>query len=107
MSVIKINAITVPSATGDELAQRFRTRQGFGAMEGIPGFEGFELFQPTDEREQWLVVTRWDSHEAFDEWMGSDAFKAAHDRETDETGQKKKPVGTHAELWSYQIAVTG
>lgn len=108
MSIIKINAITVPSETGDELAHRFQARQQAGAMSGIPGFEGFELFQPTDEREQWLVVTRWESHEAFDAWQSSDAFRAAHQRDVDEeTGRKKRPVGTDAQLWSYQIAVTG
>lgn len=107
MSIIKINAITVPAETGDELARRFRVRQGLGAMDEVAGFEGFELFQPADEREQWLVVTRWDSHEAFDRWVASDAFRAAHERGTDESGQAIRPVGTHAELWSYRVAVTG
>ena len=107
MTVIKINAITVPAETGDELAQRFRARQGLGAMDGIAGFQGFELFQPTDDREQWLVVTRWDSHEAFEDWLASDAFRAAHERGRDDAGRKIPPVGTHAELWSYDIAVAG
>lgn len=107
MSVIKINAITVPTETGDELAQRFIARQQNGAMSNIPGFEGFELFQPTDEREQWLVVTRWESDDAFEAWTGSEEFRRAHERDDDENGNKKRPVGTHAELWSYHIAVTG
>lgn len=107
MSVIKINAITVPAETGDELAQRFRTRQANGAMDNIPGFQGFELFQPSDEREQWLVVTRWDSHQHFTDWSESDEFKKAHERDTDDDGNTKRPVGTHAELWSYTVPVRG
>ena len=56
-TVIKINAITVPKEAGDELAKRFAARAG--AVDGQDGFEGFELLKPTDDREQWLVVTRW------------------------------------------------
>ena len=57
MTVIKINAITVPEESGDELARRFAARAG--AVDNQDGFEGFELLQPTDGRNQWLVVTRW------------------------------------------------
>ena len=54
--VIKINAITVPADSGDELARRFAARAG--AVDDQDGFEGFELLQPTDDRTVWLVVTR-------------------------------------------------
>ena len=57
MTTIKINAITVPAGSGDELAHRFAARAG--AVDGADGFEGFELLKPTDDREQWLVITRW------------------------------------------------
>jgi heme oxygenase (mycobilin-producing) len=49
MTVIKINAITVPADTGDELAHRFAARAG--AVDNAGGFEGFELLKPTDGRE--------------------------------------------------------
>ncbi|GAB3841430.1 antibiotic biosynthesis monooxygenase family protein [Nesterenkonia populi] len=106
MSVIKINAITVPSETGDELAVRFRDRMARGAMDRIPGFQGFDLFQPTDEREQWLVVTRWDSDEFFQAWWSSESFKEAHRRDADESGNRKRPIGVASELWSYEVAIT-
>ena len=48
MTVIKINAITVSSDSGDELARRFAARAG--AVDNQDGFEGFELLQPTDDR---------------------------------------------------------
>jgi heme-degrading monooxygenase HmoA len=41
MSVIKINAITVATDSGDELAKRFAARAG--AVDDQDGFEGFEL----------------------------------------------------------------
>ncbi|GAA3076332.1 MULTISPECIES: antibiotic biosynthesis monooxygenase family protein [Actinomycetes] len=112
MSVIKINAITVPEDSGDELGARFAARHG--SMEGTPGFEGFELLQPTDGRTVWLVVTRWASEEDFDNWRNSEHFQRSHgqggsgDRDSGDQGeQKRPPVGMSSELWSYQISVTG
>ena len=76
MTLIKINAITVPDDAGDELAKRFAARAG--AVDGQDGFEGFELLQPTDGRNQWLVVTRWRDQASFDAWVQSPAFAHGH-----------------------------
>jgi heme-degrading monooxygenase HmoA len=46
MSVVKINAIAVPEGMGAELEKRFAAR--VGAVEKMPGFEGFELLRPTN-----------------------------------------------------------
>lgn len=103
MTVIKINAITVPSSSGDELAHRFAARAG--AVDGAEGFEGFELLKPTDEREQWLVVTRWRDEESFQAWTSSPAFAHGHRSESERGGgDAPKPVATHSEVWSYEIA---
>jgi heme-degrading monooxygenase HmoA len=51
MTLIKINAITVPEDAGDELARRFAARAG--AVDGQDGFEGFELLRPTDVTSGW------------------------------------------------------
>lgn len=109
-SVIKINAITVPVDSGDELAQRFAARHG--SMDGTPGFQGYELLKPTDDRHVWLVLTRWDSEEDFVAWRTSQSFGAAHGERGGESdhsdGEKPKtPVGMSAELWSYTVATTG
>ncbi|MBI2709033.1 MAG: antibiotic biosynthesis monooxygenase [Actinobacteria bacterium] len=76
MTVIKINAITVPEDSGDELARRFAARAG--AVDGQDGFEGFELLKPTDGRTTWLVVTRWRDEPAFEAWLSSPAFGQGH-----------------------------
>ena len=78
MTIIKINAITVPDGARDELAQRFAARAG--AVDDQEGFEGFELLRPTDGRNQWLVVTRWHDEEAFQRWVGSPGFPNAAGR---------------------------
>ena len=76
MTVVKINAITVPPDSGDELARRFAARAG--AVDNQDGFEGFELLQPTDDRTTWLVVTRWRDEESFEAWRTSPAFGHGH-----------------------------
>jgi heme oxygenase (mycobilin-producing) len=92
VTVIKINAITVPAEAGDELAHRFAKRAG--AVDGADGFEGFELLKPTDERTQWLVA-----------WTQSSAFAHGHRSESERSGgEAPKPVSTHSEIWSYEVS---
>lgn len=103
MSVIKINAITVPAGSGDELAHRFAARAG--AVDGAEGFEGFELLKPTDDRDQWLVLTRWRDQESFDAWVNSASFADGHRSAVERAGgEAPKPVSTHSEVWSYETA---
>lgn len=110
MTVIKINAITVPADSGDELARRFAARAG--AVDDQDGFEGFELLKPTDGRTTWLVVTRWRDEESFKAWTSSPAFGHGHGRGDSGTreagegegGAAQRPVGMSAELWSYEVA---
>ena len=104
MTVIKINAITVPEGSGDELARRFAAR--VGAVDSQDGFEGFELLQPTDERTQWLVVTRWRDEDAFNAWVSSTAFSHGHAGANAPHGHEQRPVAMGSELWSYTIAQT-
>jgi len=103
MTIIKINAITVPDDGGDELARRFAARAG--AVDDRPGFEGFELLKPTDDRKTWLVVTRWADDDSFQAWLNSPAFGHGHRSETPKDGEPApRPVGVGSELWSYEIA---
>jgi len=102
MSIVKINAITVPEGAGDELAERFATRAG--TVDGQPGFEGFELLRPTDGRRQWLVMTRWSDERAFEAWVHSGAFARSHARAASASGDGSS-VATSSELWSYEPVV--
>ena len=103
MSVVRINAITVPADSGDELARRFAARAG--AVDDQDGFEGFELLKPTDGRTTWLVVTRWRDEAAFQAWMASPAFGHGHRSAAERAGgPAPAPVGVSSELWSYEVA---
>ena len=103
MSIIKINAITVASDSGDELAKRFGARAG--AVDNADGFEGFELLKPTDERTTWLVMTRWRDEDSFNAWVASPAFAHGHRSEAAASAEpQQRPVGVHSEIWSYTVA---
>jgi heme-degrading monooxygenase HmoA len=103
MTIIKINAITVPADSGDELARRFAARAG--AVDDQPGFEGFELLKPTDERNTWLVITRWADDESFQAWVNSPAFGSGHGSDEGHTdAPPARHVGMSSELWSYENA---
>jgi heme-degrading monooxygenase HmoA len=118
MTVVKINAITVPPDGGDELARRFAARAG--AVDNQDGFQGFELLRPTDDRATWLVVTRWRDEAAFEAWRTSPAFGHGHRQAAESAGSAApessaaghaetaaghpKPVAVSSELWSFEIA---
>ena len=102
MSIIKINAITVPADSGNELAHRFAARAG--AVDDRDGFEGFELLQPDDGRTTWLVVSRWRDEESFQAWVNSPAFAHGHRSMGGEQGRPQAPVGISSEVWSFRVA---
>ncbi|MEL6892300.1 MAG: antibiotic biosynthesis monooxygenase [Actinomycetota bacterium] len=85
MSVVKINAVSVPEGMGADFMDRFAKR--VGSVENQPGFEEFLLLEPTDDNDRFFVFTRWASEEAFDAWINSNDFAAAHAHVAEEAAQ--------------------
>ena len=108
MSIVKINAITVPAERADVMAQRFAARAG--AVGKAEGFEEFQLLRPDDDRTTWLVYTRWRDEESFEAWRTSQAFGqggahgggGAPPQQGGQTAQSG-PVATGSELWSFRL----
>jgi heme-degrading monooxygenase HmoA len=96
MSIVKINAITVPRERFGEFEQRFASRAG--RVSSADGFEAFELLRPNDERDVCLVITRWRSEEDFRAWVAGPDFKAGHAQH-----REGGPVGTSSEIWSFDV----
>ena len=96
MSIVRINAITVPDGSGDELGHRFQRR--VGEVEHMAGFEGFELLRPTSGN-TWYVYTRWASEEDFLAWVNSPAFARGH------AEASRQPVAHGAELLSFDVVL--
>jgi heme oxygenase (mycobilin-producing) len=96
VSVVKINAITVPREDFDEFVRRYRTPAD--QVPDAEGFEGFELLQPDDDRGVFFVLTRWRSDADFAAWTKSADFAARHARH-----QAGGPIGTASEILSFRV----
>ena len=98
MSIVKINAISVPKDKQERFEERFRGRAG--AVEETEGFEWFELLRPQEGTDQYLVYTRWSSEEAYRAWESGQDFARAHDG----GGSELAPAaGDSHHLWSYEV----
>lgn len=93
MSVVKINALSVPEGAGPELEQRFAVRRH--SVDGAEGFEGFELLRPTGEGTQYYVLTRWRDEESFQAWRSQ--------RQPSHASSGKAPVSTQAQLLEFEV----
>jgi heme-degrading monooxygenase HmoA len=98
MSIVRINAISVPEGRGAELEQRFAARAG--QVEQMPGFEEFQLLRPTAGETRYFVYTRWESEEAFENWVSSQAFGQGHAKAESPDG---RPVSSGAELLGFDV----
>ena len=98
MSVVKINAITVPEGAGPELEARFAARKH--AVDSEPGFEGFQLLRPVAGDSRYFVVTTWASQEAFEAWRDGRSHEA-------HAGGGKAPVSTGADLLEFEVVDLG
>ncbi|MBI8999864.1 antibiotic biosynthesis monooxygenase [Corynebacterium sp. CCM 9185] len=96
MSIIKINAITVPEGQGAELEKRFEARRH--TVDNSPGFEGFQMLRPVAGEDRYFVITRWTDEESFVAWRDGDARKA-------HAAEKRETVATSAELLEFEIVL--
>ncbi len=115
MSIVKINAITVPEGAGEELERRFQARKH--AIDSQPGFEGFQLLRPVKGEERYFVVTRWADEDAYNAWW-EDEGRAGHAQSGDPgeghghdeghaegRGGERKPVSSKAELLEFEVVL--
>ena len=96
MSVVKINAISVPPQAREELEKRFANRAH--TVDSSPGFLGFQLLRPVQGEDRYFVVTHWEDEESFAAWRDGDAH-AAHG------GEQRNPVSTGAELMEFEVVL--
>jgi heme-degrading monooxygenase HmoA len=98
VSVVKINAIEVPAGQGAELERRFAGRARL--VEGMPGFEGFELLRPVSGDDRYFVLTHWADEQSFRAWVESTEFRQGHAQADASDGQ---PVATHSALLEFEV----
>lgn len=96
MSIVKINAISVPPQAREELERRFSARAG--TVDGAAGFLGFQLLRPVAGEDRYFVVTHWEDEASFAAWRDGDA-RAAH------AGEQAKPVSSGADLLEFEVVL--
>ncbi len=96
MSVVKINAISVPPQAHEELERRFAHRAH--TVDSSPGFLGFQLLRPVKGEDRYFVVTQWEDEASFEAWRDGSA-RAAH------AGEHGKPVASGAELLEFEVVL--
>lgn len=96
MSVVKINAISVPPQAHEELEKRFSNRAH--TVDGTPGFLGFQLLRPVKGEDRYFVVTHWEDDASFEAWRDGGAA-AAH------AGERADPVSTGADLLEFEVVL--
>lgn len=107
MSVVKINAITIPEGMGPQLEGRFAGRAKM--VESFDGFEDFQLLRPVEGEDRYFVYTRWETEAHFQAWVDSQDFAKGHgsaqaDGNTDAEGeQARTPVAQGADLLSFEV----
>ncbi|HEX8000308.1 MAG TPA: antibiotic biosynthesis monooxygenase [Pyrinomonadaceae bacterium] len=77
--VIVMNRIPVAEGREQDFEQTFIGRDR--AVDKMQGFIDMQVLRPTEGR-TYVVLTRWQSHEAFKAWTTSEAFVAAHRKQT-------------------------
>jgi heme-degrading monooxygenase HmoA len=100
MSVVKINAISVPEGQGGELEKRFAARAKM--VETMPGFEGFEMLRPVSGESRYFIYTRWADEQSFQNWVSSQAFGQGHAQ-----ADGPRPVASGADLLAFEVVDLG
>jgi heme-degrading monooxygenase HmoA len=104
MSVVKINAITIPEGMGPQLEGRFAGRAKM--VEQFDGFEDFQLLRPAGDQDErrYFVYTRWATEADFQNWMNSQNFERGHATgQADGNTEERRPVAQGADLMSFEV----
>jgi heme-degrading monooxygenase HmoA len=73
--VIVMNVVQAKEGRAEDFERAFMERERL--LNQAEGFAGFELLR-RDKDGEYIVLTRWESDEAFKAWVGSDLFKRSH-----------------------------
>lgn len=68
----------IDPAGADTLEAAFRDR--LGEVDDAPGFQRLEVWRDTADAGRYVMVSWWDSQEAFRAYMGSDPHRRSHAR---------------------------
>ncbi len=74
---VTMNRFTIDPAHWDDFENRFKQRAGL--VDGEPGFIRNAVLRPQENTsDQHIVMTLWESRQAFEAWTHSESFRQAH-----------------------------
>ena len=76
MIYVVANRVFVKPEYRQEFEQRFQNRAG--QINQQQGFILMEVLKPQSENTPYVVLTHWENEQAFQNWVGSEDFKLAH-----------------------------
>lgn len=92
--IVVMNAVRVSGEQAKEFEESFLARPRL--LDQVEGFIRFELLRPQG-RDEYLVVTHWRDHDAFQGWLKSEAFREAH------KGLGKVQLAHASEVRTYEV----
>lgn len=101
---VAINYINCTKDYRTRFEELFTTRAG--AIDKMPGFSDMHVLRPNDEDDKYLIVSYWETEEAFKDWTKSEAFIEGHKRGFADLAKAKaegKPAPMSSDFKTYKI----
>jgi heme-degrading monooxygenase HmoA len=76
------------------------------AIDTMAGFIRMHVLRPAAAGEDYLIVSYWETEEAFKDWTGSEAFRVGHKRGFEDLAkarQEGRPAPMASNFKTYQI----
>lgn len=85
---VAINYIDCDQDYKQRFEELFGTRAH--AIDRMPGFKEMQVLKPKDGEDSYLIVSFWESEDAFKQWTGSPEFIEGHKRGFEDIAKAKK-----------------
>ena len=76
------------------------------AIDRMPGFQSMQVLKPKDGESSYLIMSFWESEEAFKQWTGSPEFLEGHKRGFEDIAkarQEGKEVPMKSTFKTYEV----
>lgn len=101
---VAINYITCDDSYSQRFEELFGSRAG--AIDTMPGFINMHVLKPAKPGDSYLIVSYWDTEDAFKDWTKSEAFIQGHKRGFEDIAKAKaegKPAPMKSDFKVYQV----
>ena len=101
---VAVNYINCTPEYQERFEQLFGTRAH--AIDLIPGFVDMQVLKPNTEGDAYLIVSHWETEDAFKTWTSSPAFIEGHKRGFEDLRKAKeegRPAPMKSDFKTYKV----